>query len=186
MGLLDFFSSPTPPAPAAPMAPPGGMLMGAGSEVQEGEMTTPALVYDTDASKVVGSSGRTADVLGNRLLVDAVITADPTAYNRFGSGATVTGVPSAINDPIPVPPGQSFYIKELKCWGNKEAEYFIYADAAQIAGGRSSAAEPTLQLTFAHAIRVDGGALGKVITISALQYSGAVQTLKSNISGVLI
>lgn len=129
---------------------------------------------------------------GNKLVVNAdgslnvtqAVAATDTPINQFD---TQTSIPSGSEQLIlsyVVPVGKILKVKKIIGWGTYDGEFILRIDGTQVGGGRTSAANRTLDLSY-EAAPMEAVA-GQQVNIYIEHYSSSTESFSANLLGGLL
>jgi len=105
---------------------------------------------------------------------------NPNGVSLFASSDTV---PSGVETTVLsyTVPATTFHISQLVGWGTYSAEFLIRKNGSIVSGGRTSAAQQTLNILYGDA--QIPAASGDVITVTVLEYGPGLQQFRVHLLG---
>lgn len=146
-------------------------------EVDQGLPNTLANAWPveiTDGINVLGTALHPINVSGTVTVVPSA-----TGVNLFATNDTVpSGIETVVLTYSPVLP---FYLSQFVGWGTYDGEFLVRVNGTIVGGGRTSAADRTLNIIYEVApVLVSSGA---TITVTILEYGPGTQQFRVNLLG---
>jgi len=154
---------------------------------------------DSDQKSLNIDWGRFLDIPGTEVVVDqgtspwivagtvGVTQAGPFSVSIIGSStgknlfATNDSVPYGVETVIlSYTTTGTFSITQVVAWGTYDGEFLIRQNGTIVGGGRTSAADRTLNVTYESPVPTS---LGDVITVTILEYGPGLQQFRCNLIG---
>lgn len=146
-------------------------------EVDQGLPNTIANSWPVEITNGVNVIGTTLHPIVTTGTV--TITPSTTALNLFATNDSVPyGVETTILSYTPILP---FSITQVVGWGTYDGEFLIRVAGTAVGGGRTSAADRTLDIEYESAPIPVGS--GQTITVTILEYGPGLQQFRANLLG---